>query len=151
MESRDYLAAHRSMPREDLAVWLLRRRRERFTAQLMAVLAVMVGGDTARREFAEMGQDDQRCRSWTNKWLARQGLNLKQARNLEAARWLAATRGTIGLSFAEMEALFAGIRPEMLWNFDELTPVRGGRADPSPDPSARWQSWPACRSGCGRQ
>jgi hypothetical protein len=52
----------------------------------MVVLTVMVGDDTARREFAYIGQDDQRCRSWTNKWLARQGLNLKRARNLEAAR-----------------------------------------------------------------
>jgi hypothetical protein len=85
---RDYLAAYRSMPREDLAVLLLRRR-ERFTPQLMAALAVMVGDDLARREFAEMGQDYQRCRSRSNTWLARQGLNLKRARNLEVARWLA--------------------------------------------------------------
>jgi hypothetical protein len=103
MELPDYLAAHRSMPREDLAVWLLRRRRERCTPQPMAVLAAMVGDDTARREFADLGQDHQRCRSWTNKWLARQGLNLKRARNLEAARWLAATRGTIGRWFSVMD------------------------------------------------
>jgi hypothetical protein len=109
MELRDYLAAHRSMPREDLAVWLLRRRRERFTPQLMAELAGKVGDDTARRGFAERGQDDRRCHSWTNQWLARQGLNLKRARNLEAARWLAAIRGTTGLWFAEMDELFAGI------------------------------------------
>jgi hypothetical protein len=60
------------MSRGFLAVWLLRRRRERFTPQLMAVLAAVVDGDeTARREFAEMDQDDESCRSWTNTWLAR--------------------------------------------------------------------------------
>jgi hypothetical protein len=38
----------------------------------------------------------------------------------EAAGWQAATRGTIKRWFAEMEGLFARIRPEMLWNYDEL-------------------------------
>jgi hypothetical protein len=63
MELRDYLATHRSMPRKDLAAWLLRRRRERFTRDLQAVLTVMVGEGTAGREFAEMDQDDRRFRS----------------------------------------------------------------------------------------
>jgi hypothetical protein len=83
----------------------------------------------AEREFAMLDQDDQRSRSWANRWLAQQGLNLKRARKLEAARWHFATKGTIGRWFTEMAHVFEGIRPEMVWNFDELMAAasRGGK------------------------
>ena len=120
MELRDYLGEHGSMPREELAEWLLKRRRERFTAELQAVLSIMVSPSVATKEFAVLEQDEDRCRTWANKWLTQQGLNLKRARALEAVRWHAATRGTIRRWFAELQALFGGVRSEMVWNFDEL-------------------------------
>ena len=130
VELRDYLREHGSMPREDLAAWLLGRRRERFTRQLHAVLTVLAGGKAAAKEFAMMDQEDQRCRSWANKWLAMQSLHLKRAQKLEAARWHAATRGTIRRWFAEMDALFRAVRAEMVYNFDELMVAssRAGKA-----------------------
>jgi hypothetical protein len=120
VEFRDYLREHGSLPREELAGWLLRRRKERYTPQMRREMAVLAGGRAAAREFAIMEQDEERCRSWANQWLAQQALHLRRAWRLEADRWRAATRGTIRRGVVELETLFRNVRPEMVWNFDEL-------------------------------
>jgi hypothetical protein len=96
MDLRNHLRDHGWMHREDLAAWLLQRRRERFTPQMKAVLARLLGETVAERECAMLDQDDQRFRSWAKGGCPSKGLNLKRARKLEAARWQFATKGTIG-------------------------------------------------------
>jgi hypothetical protein len=63
MELRNHLRDHGFVHRENLPAWLLQRRRARFTPQLQAVLAKLLGEGVAEREFAMIDQDDQRSRS----------------------------------------------------------------------------------------
>jgi hypothetical protein len=114
------------MPREELAGWLLGRRKERDIPQMRRVMAVPAGETAATRDFAVMGQDEERCQSRANQWLAprarqaRQAPHLKRARRLEAGRWRAATRGTIKRWFVELHPLCWTVRPEIEWTFDEV-------------------------------
>jgi hypothetical protein len=130
VELRDYLREHGSLPREELAGWLPGRRKERYTPQMRSGMAALAGERAAASEFAIMGQDEERCRSRANQWLGQQALHLKRARRLEGDRWPAATRGTIRRWFAELEALFRTVQPEMVWNFGELMVAasRAGKA-----------------------
>jgi hypothetical protein len=130
VELRDYLREHGSLPREELAGWLLGRRKERYTPQMRRVMAVLAGERAAAREFAIMERDEEGCLSWAIQWLARQALHLRRAQRVEADRWRAATRGTIRRWFVEFEALFRTVHPEMVWNFDELMVAasRAGKA-----------------------
>jgi hypothetical protein len=66
-ELRDDLGEHGSIPREDLAQWLLLRRRERFTYQPQAVMRKKVGPDAVPSELEALEQDVHRCRTWTNR------------------------------------------------------------------------------------
>ena len=66
LDLRDHLAEHLSMFGEELADWLLARRRKRCTPQLQAVLSVMAGEGTASREFAALQHGQLTCRSWPN-------------------------------------------------------------------------------------
>jgi hypothetical protein len=127
VELRDYLREHGSLPREELVGWLLGRGKQRYTPQMRRVMAVLAGERAAAREFAIMEQDEERCRSWAGQWLARQALHVRRAQRLEADRWRAATKGTIRRWFVELDALFRTVRPEMVWDFDELM-VAAGRA-----------------------
>jgi hypothetical protein len=65
-----YLREHESLPREEIAGWLLGKRKQRHTPQKRRVMAILASDRTTAREFAIMERDETRCRRWANQWLA---------------------------------------------------------------------------------
>ena len=108
------------MEGQDLAEWLLERKKSRFTPILKEVLGVMLSPEVAEAEDAAISQDTHRARDWARGWLRANGMHLKRADALETERWPYCTRGTISRWFDELTGVFAAVKPEMLWNMDEV-------------------------------
>jgi hypothetical protein len=83
-ELRDHLREHGLLPREELAGLLQGGGEERWTSQMRRAMGVLAGESAVAGELVIMEQDEQRCGSWANRWLARASLHLKRARRLEA-------------------------------------------------------------------